>query len=443
MKLIKKIVLCAVFCLLIFIVAKCDSTEPPIEAHGLVLELEDVSSTEVWISLITANLQLPTTVTLKQNDQTRSTINLVKADTLLYIDSLLPNTNHTFKSIAQQINQTEVTSNVLSITTMDTTSHNFTWQVFTFGNPNYRYSVLRDVSIINENYIWVVGEVYLLDSLGQTDTQVYGAGYWNGSEWDIMKVPYSDYGNPRPAPSPGPVLTISTINNRVFVTSYANLLEYNNENWIERAFFIKDLSFNGQVVQMYAYNEDNIFCVGRNGAIYHVTSSGWDEIESGTETYLSDIWGTIESTDGEQIKYITGLHLQPQDETKLLSMNGQNIVQDLNWNINSDLSSVWANKSFPIYVGGNQLFTNKTGDWEQIPGISFQYYITCIRGSALNDIAICGTLGLIAHYNGVDWITYDQISPGAIFSSIEISGNTICAVGELGRDAIIVLGRRN
>lgn len=124
-------------------------------------------------------------------------------------------------------------------------------------------------------------------------------------------------------------------------------------------------------------------------------------------------------------------------------MNEQNIVQELNWNINSDLSSVWTNKSFPIYVGGNQLFTNKTGDWEQIPDILFQYYITCIRGSSLNDIAICGTLGLIAHYNGVEWITFDQISQGAIFSSIEIKGNTICAVGELGRDAIIVLGKRN
>jgi len=124
-------------------------------------------------------------------------------------------------------------------------------------------------------------------------------------------------------------------------------------------------------------------------------------------------------------------------------MNEQNIVQDLNWNINSDLSSVWTNNSFPIYVGGNQLFTNKTGDWEQIPDILFQHYITCIRGSALNDIVICGTLGLLAHFNGVDWTTFGQISPGAIFSSIEIKGNTICAVGELGRDAIIVIGRRN
>ncbi|MCW8960212.1 MAG: hypothetical protein OQK29_01530, partial [Ignavibacteriaceae bacterium] len=81
-------------------------------------------------------------------------------------------------------------------------------------------------------------------------------------------------------------------------------------------------------------------------------------------------------------------------------------------------------------------------DWVQIPDISFQYYITCVRGSALNDIVLCGTLGFLAHFNGIDWITFDQIAPGAIFSSIEVKGNTVCAVGELGRDAIIVLGRR-
>ena len=125
MKLIKKIVLCAVFCFVIFFVARCDSTEPPIEVHDLVLKLEDVSCTEAWIELSTINLQIPATVVLKQNNQTRTTINLVNPDTLLYIDSLLPNQSYSFQSIDQQINQSEVKSNELSITTMDTTSHNF------------------------------------------------------------------------------------------------------------------------------------------------------------------------------------------------------------------------------------------------------------------------------------------------------------------------------
>jgi hypothetical protein len=65
MKLIKNVLISAAFCLLIFMIAHCDSTEPPIEAHGLVLKLEDVSCTEAWIELSTINLQLPATITLK------------------------------------------------------------------------------------------------------------------------------------------------------------------------------------------------------------------------------------------------------------------------------------------------------------------------------------------------------------------------------------------
>jgi len=47
---------------------------------------------------------------------------------------------------------------------MDTTSHNFTWQTWTFGE--HSSSRLYDVAIINENNIWAVGEIYMKDSLG-------------------------------------------------------------------------------------------------------------------------------------------------------------------------------------------------------------------------------------------------------------------------------------
>ena len=182
MKLIKKIVLSAAFCSLIYLLARCDSTEPPIEAHGLVLKLEDVSCTEALIELSTINLQIPATVILKQNNQARITINLVNPDTLLYIDSLLPNQSYTFQSIAQQINQSEVSSNELSVSTMDTTSHNFNYEAYVFGDQ-YQSSILFDVAIINENSIWAVGEIYLLDSIGQSIR--YNAVHWDGTEWKL------------------------------------------------------------------------------------------------------------------------------------------------------------------------------------------------------------------------------------------------------------------
>jgi hypothetical protein len=420
----------------------CNTTEPPINDNSKInIDLFDVSVTEIYLYLSIENYATKS-ITVFQDNESILNFSIEGNDTIILINNLIESSEYRFKAVLKNGTSTVYESDEIRITTLAPSNNNFTWQVFTYGNPNYGNSVLRDVSIINENYIWVVGEVYLPDSLGQTDTQVYGAGHWNGNEWNLMKVPLRDYGNPRPAPSPSKLKTVFTTDNEIYAATSAHIIKFENDKWVEKYFLMKDLNFNGHVIQMYAYRGDNIYCVGRNGTIYHITNSSWNEIESGVETYLSDIWGTKDPVNGEEVKFITGTHLQPEDETKLLRMNGQNIVRDLNWNINSDLSSVWTNKSFPLYVAGNELFTNKTGDWIQIPDISFQYYITCIRGTALNDIVICGTLGLLAHFNGFKWTTFGQIAPGAIFSSIEINQNTICAVGELGRDAIIVLGRR-
>lgn len=93
-----------IFVLLVIIFAlllkSCNTTEPPPpppngEKPTLELTLEDVSCIEAWITLNTTNLQLPTTLTLKQinpaGDTTSHILNFNTKDSLLYIDSLLPN----------------------------------------------------------------------------------------------------------------------------------------------------------------------------------------------------------------------------------------------------------------------------------------------------------------------------------------------------------------
>ncbi|MCZ7611609.1 MAG: hypothetical protein M5U17_15805 [Ignavibacterium sp.] len=62
---------------------------------------------------------------------------------------------------------------------MDTASHNFTFETFSFGRTAGS-STLYDVSKINENYIIAVGEILLTDTLGQPAPQSYGVGIWNG-----------------------------------------------------------------------------------------------------------------------------------------------------------------------------------------------------------------------------------------------------------------------
>ena len=108
----KKIVV--LFLSFIILLLSCNTTEPPPpgEKPIILLELEDASCTEAWITLTTDNLQLPTTITLKQSaaggDSVAQDIVLSKPDTLFYIDSLLPNTSYIFQSLNQPINQSEI-----------------------------------------------------------------------------------------------------------------------------------------------------------------------------------------------------------------------------------------------------------------------------------------------------------------------------------------------
>ncbi len=158
---------------------KKDNPIPPGDQPKINLTLADTSCTEVWLRLTTKNVNPPAEVTLKQDDSVTHSINLNSADTLLYVDSLLPNHTYKFQSVIKSISKS---SNSLTVTTMDTISHDYTWQMFSFGDPAAGSSELNDVAIIDENNIWAVGEIYLLDSTGVPDPNAYNAVHWDGSQ---------------------------------------------------------------------------------------------------------------------------------------------------------------------------------------------------------------------------------------------------------------------
>lgn len=114
-----------VFSSLILLSCKKDNPVPPEQQPQVNLTLEDISCTEAWLKLSTSNISLPADVELQKDGSLFKTINLNVPDTVLYIDSLLPKMTYSFKSIIQSVNLS-ITSAALPVTTMDTTSHNFT-----------------------------------------------------------------------------------------------------------------------------------------------------------------------------------------------------------------------------------------------------------------------------------------------------------------------------
>ena len=417
---------------LLLTVISCDTTEPPSTAL-INLKLEDVSCTEAWMTLTNTNLPLPTIITIKQNDQTLRTINLVKADTLLCIDSLLP--NQTYKYQVSSIQQ-QVSSNELSVTTMDTTSHNFTWQTWTFGeNSN---SILYDVAIIDENNICAVGEIYLNDSLGQPDPILYNVAIWDGQNWSVQRIPYYYQGQP-------------------FYHSIQSVYPfYSNDIWFCGNGVIHWDGINyipvgipasvwgsDQINRIWGINKDDIYIVGDNGKIAHLNITNWQKISSCVTSNINDVWGFI-NNEGIKTTYCAASFVFQPGERKVLRINNNNVVDSVPWNSDKRVHSVWAKNKYKQFACGDGVFINSElgVNWKEQTELPL-YYSRRIRGTDLNNILVVGDYGFFAHYSGTKWKVYDELAVSGIYMSVDIKRNICATVGLESSKAVIVMGNRN
>jgi len=423
------------FFVLPFFFATCNSVEPPPQEKTITLTQEDVSCIETWLKLTTTNIQLPATLTLKKNNETLKTINLDKADTLLYIDSLLPNQQYTFLAAIRPSNHAgEVESNELSVTTLDTTSHNFTWQKFTFGE--HSSSNLRDVAIIDENNIWAVGEIYSNDSLGNPDPQAYSVAIWDGQSWEFKKLFYNT--NLIVAPIRG----ILVLNPSDIYLAAGSIFHWDGSSFSVQIVYSR-LSLpdpNATVEKLWGHSNSSIYGVGNVGTIVFYNGISWQKLGSRTDLNINDIWGIIDK-DGNKFILCSAYNFASGGEKKLLSISNNNVVGEIPWVENRSLYTVWFNTRDKIYAGGEGLFHRTNNEWkeETLPAL-FKFRV---RGEELNDIWTAGGFGFAAHYNGASWKTFEEVSLAAgNYKGLAVKSNTVVLAGNERNRAVITIGRR-
>ncbi len=415
--------------LLLLFAASCNSIEPPPpgEKPTLTLMQEDASCTEAWITLTTTNLQLPAAIKLKQNDVTRDTINLSKADTLLYIDSLLPNISYTFQATGLQSPVSDVKSNSLSVTTMDTTSHNFTFETFTFGG-NAGSCTFYDVAIINENYIIAVGTVYLTDSLGQPDPQPYGVAIWNGQIWELRKLFY----NTNIPVTPRGIYVISPT--EIYLASGSIFKWDGSSSNVQLVYSRLNLPDpNATIEKLWGSSNSSIYGVGNVGSIVFYNGTGWQRIESGTNLNIGDIWG-ISDGNGGYNKYLAA-------DNAMLMIDENNNLDRIDAEPGMDIISVWCISNRLIYTAGDGVVLYKNYNWEKIdrPDVNTIYRI---RGQNYEDVCGIGGPGsIIYHFNGNSWQSINPV-PNNRYWRIDIKGNIIVASGYQGEKALITVIKR-
>ena len=419
--------------LLITLIYSCDTNEPPSPPDGekptLELTLEDASCTEAWIELTTTNLQLPTTLTLKQFNPSGDTIsqilNLNTQDSLLYIDSLLPNQTYTF--LASHSGLSGISSNSLSVTTMDTTNHDFIFETYTFGG-NAGSCALYDVARINENNIWAVGEIYVADTSINGYT-TYGAVHWDGQVWELKKLFY----NTNIPVTPRGIFVINPT--EIYLASGSIFRWNGSSSTVQLVYSRLNLPDpNATIEKLWGSSGSSIYGVGNVGTIVHYNGQSWQRIESGTNLNIGDIWG-ISDGDGGYYKYLAA-------DNAMLIINEYGNLQRVITEQGHTLSSVWGISEKLLYTaGGNGLSLYKNYNWEKInkPDVNTIYNV---RGQGHNDVfGLSSTFNLL-HFNGYSW-QYINIGGSNIYYRQEVKNELTVVVGWQGDKAVITVIRRN
>ncbi len=310
-----------------------------------------------------------------------------------------------------------------------TTSHNFTWQAWTFGE--HSSSVLYDVAIIDENNIWAVREIYMNDTLGNPDPHAYNAVHWDGSEWELKRIYY--YGNCSVVDYP-PLKAIWAFSESELVVTNGGSIGWFDGNTLTLDCLINPL-LSGSINKIWGSSYNDLYIVGNNGSIAHNQNGIWSSIESGTDLDVYDIWGEHNSINGGYEIIAVAAKQFISFDKKILKINGSTVQ-----NINTDsipysLHGLWFKSGKKYFVTGAGLYSknniNPTSDWEWLHPEVTNYYLYAIRGQDSNDLFACGAFGEMIHYNGSTWRSFIEetgISNGA-FNNIAFKQDLVIAVG--------------
>ena len=413
----------------------CNPTEPGNAPAGLEFKAEDASCTEAWLTLKAGNI---TGAKVFREDSLIYSFNTNSIDTTLFDEGLLPNQIYKYHTVIQPSNNSRVVTKELTLQTMDTTSHNFTWQTFTFGG-DAGSSALNDVAIIDENNIWAVGEIYLKDSLGTPDPHAYNAVHWDGQTWKLFKLQFFTFcGQSYTSSYPAKAIYAFDSEN-IIISSNSQLTYLRNEKQIRTE------CVSVSVNKIWGTSSSDLYIAGNNGSIAHYDGSKWTMIESGTGADINDIFGAINSSTGETGIYVVASSILYNPERKFIKIVDNKIINPKDFEYEIFLSSVWLAAGRKIYVTtwNGKIYTFNNNNWK-ILDYKTEYAQTHIRGTDYNDIFVAGSFGFLTHFNGVTWKQITDVNQiSSVISSIDINNKTIVVVGTLGSKATVKIGKRN
>jgi hypothetical protein len=258
--------------------------------YSVSLSVEEISCQSISLHLSIPKTSDSQKFMIKRNGIEIIQGTIIEEDTLINDDSLEINTAYRYRAYVLSGCNLADSSEEITAMTMDTTSSDFIWDIDTIG---VNISDFYDVSIIDENNIWAVGEIETdsYDTLiVNADTFLtpilYNAANWNGNEWELIRVQPEGYLFAKKT-------AIFSFSENDFWTGSTIAIHFNGTNFIP---FGTDENYPGgfYVQSIWGNSSSDMYFVGDSGSIVHYDGTTFTLMDSGTDLLLRDVAGSGE-----------------------------------------------------------------------------------------------------------------------------------------------------
>ncbi|MGA9120191.1 MAG: hypothetical protein WB699_12575 [Bacteroidota bacterium] len=314
----------------------------------------------------------------------------------------------------------------------DTTSHAFTWQSAYVGD-GYN-SKLSDVIIIHDSLAYAIGEFYLKDSSGQIDyIHAYNLAMWDGHQWTPKRITYDG------GPSGQQLYAICGLDERNVWLAGNGLFHWNG-TFSYNVAEVEPVWGRVNMFALWVASPTSIYVGGDSNYTAQLQGSQWSRLTSGSGDRINDMWGTGSGTSAG-VYYVAFNSWERPYASRVGRISPTGKVDSIPFPQIRTLYSIWSPDGATVYVCGEGVYRlQNNNQWTEI-NAGTNNPLTCIRGTALNDIFVVGVFGTLAHFNGVSWHFYN-LSADVHLSSVAVKGNLVIAVGSQGSRGIALIARR-
>jgi hypothetical protein len=430
--------------------------EPPPYAQSIFLAIADSGLTEVYLSLSMSDTLPPRGFEIFRNNSKILSGSLFGKETTLVDTTAIMNTSYTYQAFRVDNAMRTDSSAVVATRTLDTTSHEFVWTIDTIGAIGSFHTDLYDVTIVNENEVWIGGLIFTGQDSAGNDIR-YNLVRWDGQSFTLHRVQHRFW-----TTFTGIVVTHGMYNfgrNNIIATAGSSVMHWDGNMWTYLSgLYNDDPELAGDVSNaLWGTSLNNFYGVGNKGKIHRWNGSSWSRMPVNTTVDLKDIAGT---PDGENMWACGSNQYEFSPSTLLRYQNGQwkKIWEGDPLPFRSDSLSghltglLIPSKQRALVLSRYGVYTissvtNQTVRRNSFVPQQFPGFPRGIRGNGENDFFVVGTSFMVAHYNGNTWKHFSEFSmPGGIFQSVAMKDNLVVITGttndSFNSRGIIIIGKR-